>query len=64
MLELKNVSKTFNPGTVNEKKALEVRDLLQTAVPTIDILVRQTAPIIATHGGPGAFAVMFYAEKA
>ena len=22
MLELKNVSKTFNPGTVNEKKAL------------------------------------------
>lgn len=23
MLELKNVSKTFNPGTVNEKKALD-----------------------------------------
>ncbi|MHC9532680.1 DegV family protein [Dellaglioa sp. BT-FLS60] len=47
----------------NEKKAFEVRDLLQAAVPTIDILVRQTAPIIATHGGPGAFAVMFYVDK-
>ncbi|MCF0230215.1 MAG: ATP-binding cassette domain-containing protein, partial [Parasporobacterium sp.] len=23
MLELKNISKTFNPGTVNEKKALD-----------------------------------------
>lgn len=47
----------------NEKKAFEVRDLLQTAVPKVDILVRQTAPIIATHGGPGAFAVMFYTDK-
>ena len=27
MLELKQVSKTFNPGTVNEKKALEGVDL-------------------------------------
>jgi putative ABC transport system ATP-binding protein len=25
MLKIKNVSKTFNPGTVNEKKALNNR---------------------------------------
>ena len=27
MLELKNISKTFNPGTVNEKLALQKIDL-------------------------------------
>ncbi|GAX01960.1 DegV family protein [Secundilactobacillus silagei] len=33
---------------------------IQPIFPNIDILVRETVPIIATHGGPGAFALVYY----
>ncbi|GAX00134.1 DegV family protein [Secundilactobacillus mixtipabuli] len=33
---------------------------LKPMFPNIDILVRETVPIIATHGGPGAFALVYY----
>lgn len=33
---------------------------IQPMFPNIDILVRETVPIIATHGGPGAFALVYY----
>ncbi len=34
-------------------------DKLQPLFPNVDILVRETVPIIATHGGPGAFALIY-----
>ncbi|KRM77182.1 DegV family protein [Secundilactobacillus collinoides] len=34
-------------------------DQLQPMFPNVDILVRETVPIIATHGGPGAFALIY-----
>lgn len=33
---------------------------LKPLFPDIDIVVRETVPIIASHGGPGAFALMYY----
>ncbi|WP_203648411.1 DegV family protein [Secundilactobacillus yichangensis] len=33
---------------------------IQPMFPNLDILVRETVPIIATHGGPGAFALVYY----
>ncbi|BCD38767.1 hypothetical protein LBHL_13240 [Lactobacillus helveticus] len=30
--------------------------------PNVDILIRKTSPIIITHAGHGAYAVMFYTE--
>ncbi|MTV81191.1 DegV family protein [Secundilactobacillus folii] len=33
---------------------------IQPMFPDIHILVRETVPIIATHGGPGAFALVYY----
>lgn len=33
---------------------------LKPMFPDIDIVVRETVPIIAAHGGPGAFALMYY----
>ena len=30
--------------------------------PNLDILIRETSPIIITHAGHGAYAVMFYTE--
>ncbi|BBM22121.1 DegV family protein [Lactiplantibacillus plantarum] len=34
--------------------------LLQQVVPQADLLVARTSPIIATHTGVGAYALMFY----
>ncbi|AVK99904.1 DegV family protein [Pediococcus inopinatus] len=37
-----------------------IKEKIQEMFPDINILVRETVPIIATHGGPGAFALMYY----
>ncbi|AMV62090.1 Hypothetical protein ADU72_2138 [Pediococcus damnosus] len=39
---------------------LPIKEKIQEMFPDIKILVRETVPIIATHGGPGAFALMYY----
>ena len=49
MLELKNVSKTFNPGTVNEKKAL---DGLSVALDEGDLQKAENIGKKLRHGGP------------
>lgn len=36
------------------------QELLKKAVPQADLLVARTAPVIATHAGIGAYALMFY----
>ncbi|WP_261807448.1 DegV family protein [Lapidilactobacillus luobeiensis] len=38
----------------------QVKDQLQAVLPQVPILVAPTSPVIATHTGPGAIAVMFY----
>ena len=35
---------------------------LKKVNPNLDILIRETSPIIITHAGHGAYAVMFYTE--
>lgn len=39
-----------------------VQDHIHAFLPGKDILVRETVPIIATHGGLGAFALMYYTD--
>ena len=41
----------------------KIKAQLQAAFPAIEILVRTTDPVIATHAGAGAFAVMYYTEN-
>lgn len=43
--------------------ANSIKDKLQPLFPNLDILVRTTDPVIATHSGAGAFAVMYYTDK-
>ncbi|KRM57124.1 DegV family protein [Secundilactobacillus malefermentans] len=40
--------------------ANKIKEKLQPMFPEVPILVRETVPIIATHGGPGAFALVYY----
>lgn len=40
--------------------AAKMKAQLQAALPGVPILVAPTSPVIATHSGPGAIAVMFY----
>ncbi|GEO68376.1 DegV family protein [Levilactobacillus acidifarinae] len=39
-----------------------VQQHIHEFLPNKEILVRETVPIIATHGGPGAFALMYYTD--
>lgn len=43
--------------------ANSIKDKLQPVFPNLDILVRTTDPVIATHSGIGAFAVMYYTDE-
>lgn len=40
----------------------KIQGHLNEILPGKDVLVRETVPIIATHGGPGAFALMYYTD--
>lgn len=40
----------------------KIQSHLKELLPGQDVLVRETVPIIATHGGPGAFALMYYTD--
>lgn len=43
--------------------ANSIKDKLQPLFPNLDILIRTTDPVIATHSGAGAFAVMYYTDE-
>ncbi|WP_125572900.1 DegV family protein [Levilactobacillus huananensis] len=51
---------------ISHVEAFESVDKIQSRLhdmfPDKDVLVRETVPIIATHGGPGAFALMYYTD--
>ncbi|MCH5463628.1 DegV family protein [Levilactobacillus tujiorum] len=40
----------------------KIQGELHEILPDKNVLVRETVPIIATHGGPGAFALMYYTD--
>lgn len=40
----------------------KLADRIRKIVPNADILVQQTSPIIATHAGTGAYAIIYYTE--
>lgn len=46
--------------TLADMKALAAR--FKAVNPKLDILIQETSPIIITHAGHGAYAVMFYTE--
>ncbi|MCH4172647.1 MAG: DegV family protein [Lactobacillus sp.] len=39
-----------------------VADKIRQVIANVPILIRETDPIIATHAGPGAFALMYYTK--
>lgn len=41
----------------------EYKARLQAALPSLKVSVQPTVPIIATHGGPGAFAVEYHTQE-
>lgn len=40
----------------------KLADRIKEINPKIDVLVRETSPIIATHAGNGAYAILYYTE--
>ncbi|CCI81557.1 DegV family protein [Lactobacillus hominis] len=40
----------------------EFADKIKEINPNIDVLVKETSPIIATHAGNGAYAILYYVE--
>ncbi len=41
----------------------QLADRIKNIRPDLDLLVKETSPIIATHAGTGAYAILFYAEQ-
>ncbi|MGX4632399.1 DegV family protein [Carnobacterium divergens] len=46
----------------DEEACEEIKNQFQAALPEIPMRVRLTSPIISTHAGKGAFAVMYYTD--
>lgn len=44
------------------EKMRELADKIKEINPDIDVLVAETSPIIATHAGNGAYAILYYLE--
>lgn len=60
--ELKNVKAIGISHADGLELSQKIQTQLQAVFPNIEILVRTTDPVIATHAGAGAFAVMYYTE--
>lgn len=46
----------------DEEACEEIKNQFQAALPDVPMRVRLTSPIISTHAGKGAFAVMYYSD--
>lgn len=46
----------------DEQACEEIKNQFQAALPDVPMRVRLTSPIISTHAGKGAFAVMYYTD--
>ncbi|TFJ38614.1 fatty acid-binding protein DegV [Carnobacterium divergens] len=46
----------------DEEACEEIKNKFQAALPDVPMRVRLTSPIISTHAGKGAFAVMYYTD--
>lgn len=60
--KLSNVKKIGISHAAGLETAMKFKEELQEMFPNIHIPVLDTSPIIATHTGEGAFAIMFYLE--
>ncbi|MBD5429193.1 DegV family protein [Lactobacillus sp.] len=59
----KNTIKAVGISYVNTPKEMEeLAAKIKDINPDIDVLVQQTSPIIATHAGEGAYAIIYYTE--
>ena len=52
------ISYVDTPESMNE-----LAEKIKSINPEINVLVRQTSPIIATHAGNGAYAILYYTEQ-
>ncbi len=60
MSQLPNVKSVGVSYVAIKDKAEEIGAEISQAVPGVEMLVRPTGPIVATHAGEGAFAIMYY----
>lgn len=60
--ELPNVNQIAISHADAKELALEFKEGLQELFPEMHIPVLQTNPVIATHAGKGAFAIMYYVD--
>lgn len=61
--EKKDQIKEVGISYVNTPEAMEeLANKIKAINPDIDVLVQQTSPIIATHAGEGAYAIIYYTE--
>lgn len=59
----KDKIKAVGISYVNTPEAMEeLANKIKAINPEIDVLVQQTSPIIATHAGEGAYAIIYYTE--
>lgn len=49
-------------GQTGKELVQGIKEQLQSSLKNVPILVQQTGPVIATHAGEGAFAIMFYTK--
>lgn len=62
LIELPNVHQIAISHADAKELALEFKEGLQELFPEMHIPVLQTNPVIATHAGKGAFAIMYYVD--
>ncbi|ERL66581.1 DegV domain-containing protein [Schleiferilactobacillus shenzhenensis LY-73] len=60
--QLPNVASIGIPYAGDEAVAQQVGRDLRAVLPEVPIVVTPTSPIVATHTGPGAFAIIYYTE--
>lgn len=60
--QLPNVASIGIPYAGDEAVAQQVGRELRAVLPEVPIVVTPTSPIVATHTGPGAFAIIYYTE--
>ena len=47
---------------VDDLAVEELAEKIRAINPAINVLVAETSPIIATHAGNGAYAILYYVE--
>ena len=60
--KIKEVGISYVANGSTPQKLLDLAQKIKDINSKIDVLVRETSPIIATHAGMGAYAILYYTE--